>query len=92
MTRNNIPMVAWILYGLMWVLLLANVINDWMTQGWISPFTFLMVALLVGGTLLERFGVLSPAKGLRDPRVGLTYGLIALLLVALVIYLGVSGG
>ncbi len=93
MTERNTHIIGWFLYGLLWVLLIANIINDWVTQRWISPLSFLILAILAGGIFLQRFGVLSlvSTKGIRDPRVLLTYGLIALFLIVLVIYLVVSG-
>lgn len=54
MVESNLVRLGWVLYIVTWVLLLANVVNDWLGRGWISPLSILMVVLLAGGTLWQR--------------------------------------
>lgn len=76
MTRRNIPVIGWVLYGLLWLLLIANFITDWMTQRWVSPVSLFLLTGLVGVLLFQRF----------TGRV-VTYRFIVIFLVTMGIYM-----
>ena len=76
MTRRKTPVIGWVLYGLLWLLLVANIVNDWMAQRWVSPVSLFLLMGLVGVLLFQRF----------TGRV-VTYSFIAVLLVTMGIYL-----
>ena len=40
-------------YALTWLALLANIVNDWVTQQWISPLSIIFLVLLGGGTIVQ---------------------------------------
>jgi hypothetical protein len=85
--------IGWIGYGLVWLLLGANMVNDWLTQGWISPLSLLILVCLVIPLALRFAGQPGASVSrLRDPRVLLTYGIIALLLLGVVAYTVVITG
>jgi hypothetical protein len=97
MTKQYSPGIGWVCYGLVWLLLGANMVNDWLTQGWISPLILLILLILVcliSIPLVQRFAGKPGAstRRLRDPRVLLTYGIIALLLLGVVAYTVVLTG
>jgi hypothetical protein len=94
MTKQYIPAIGWIFYGLVWLLLGANMVNDWLTQGWISPLSLLVLVCLISIPLVQRFAGKPGASvsRLRDPQVLLTYGFIALLLLGVVAYTFVLTG
>ena len=54
MSESVLVKVGWVSYSLVWVLLLANIAHDWVTQGWISPLSLILLAILGGGTVLQR--------------------------------------
>lgn len=54
MAESNLVRLGWALYAATWVLLLANIANDWLDRGWVSPLSVLMLVLLAGGTLWQR--------------------------------------
>jgi hypothetical protein len=54
MSESVLVKVGWVSYLLVWVLLLANIARDWVTQGWISPLSMILLAILAGGTLSQR--------------------------------------
>jgi hypothetical protein len=54
MSEATLLKVGWVSYLLVWVLLLANIAHDWVTQGWISPLSVILLAILAGGTLSQR--------------------------------------
>jgi hypothetical protein len=91
---NRVSLIGWGLYGLVWLLLLANMVNDWLTQGWISPLSLLVLVSLISIPLVQRLAGKPGASvsRLRDPRVSLTYGIIALLLLGVVVYTFVLTG
>jgi hypothetical protein len=87
MTKRNIPGIGWFFYSLIWLLLVAKMVNDWLTQGWISPLSLLVLVCLVIPLVLRFAGQPGAStRRLRDPRVLLTYGIIALLLFGVVAY------
>jgi hypothetical protein len=93
MTKRYIPGIRWIFYGLVWLLLGANMVNDWLTQGWISPLSLLVLVGLVIPLLLRFAGQPgSSTRRLRDPQVLVGYGFIALLLLGVVAYTVVLTG
>jgi hypothetical protein len=68
-------------------------VNDWLTQGWISPLSLLVLVCLVI-PLVQRFAGKPGAstRRLRDPRILVGYGFIALLLLGVVAYTVVLTG
>jgi hypothetical protein len=93
MPKHRRAIIGWGLYGLVWLLLLANMVNDWLTQGWISPLSLLILVCLMIPLLLRFAGQPGAStRRLRDPRVLLTYGIIALLLLGVVAYTVVLTG
>ena len=46
---------GWVAYVLVWALLLANIVNDWLTLQWISPLSIMMLITLAGGALYQRW-------------------------------------
>jgi hypothetical protein len=69
-------------------------VNDWLTQGWISPLSLLILVSLISIPLVQRFAGKPGAstQRRRDPRVLLTYGGITLLLLGVVVYTFVLTG
>jgi hypothetical protein len=94
MPKHRRAIIGWGLYGLVWLLLGANMVNDGLTQGWMSPLSLLILVCLISIPLVQRFAGQPGAstRRLRDPRVLLTYGIIALLLLGVVAYTVVLTG
>ncbi len=44
---------GWILYTILWLLLFANILYDWLNYNWFSPLSIIFLVILGLGTLLS---------------------------------------
>jgi len=48
--------LGWVLYTSLWLLLLANIVYDWLSYHWLSPLSVIFLIVLGLGTLLLYLG------------------------------------